>query len=1260
MKGKKRSGLLIMFYFLVSLQFVFAQERQVRFSRLTDKQGLSQNDVNTVFQDQTGFIWLGTNGGLNRFDGHSFSQYEPVKNTRLPFLGSAISQICEDKEGNLWIGTNGGGVNRYNRKTGEFTSFRFDRNDSTSISNNFVVAVFVDSKNILWVSTRNGINKADLNLLENNKLEFTHYRTGNSGNRIQSIMEDYEGSIWFSASSSGISKIVSRSAEKFVSEHYPLFVKDKAIKRYTLVRRILLDPYGNMLVVGNNGMFLFDPIKKEYKQWAEGRFTTVKYDSVTANLWVGSEDGLFLYRYKGKDPIPYFKGHYVNNYLDPLSISNNQVVSLFIDRTRNVWVGTKKGVNVISGEEKKFRFFSKNQESHSLNHNSVRAIVEDSNGDVWIGTRGGGLDKLVKKASGKTPYDSFLHIESIEDKFDLPNKNVVALKETELQGEKVLLLGFERGGLYKIRLDPNNKTNQYKFEKIKGINKYSPILTISTDSYGNIWVGTYSDGLYKIPKDGSDSTIFKNDPNDPTSISNNIIRSIHEDKRGFLWVGTANGLNVVSKTNIDNDTYFFEKYFNDKQDEHIGSLSHDYILPIYEHKDGSLWFGTFGGGLNKMLIDTASGRVHFKKFKKESGMTGNIIKSIISDDFDKIWITTNEGLNSLNPMTESLRSYGVEDGLPGKEFGELASCKRKNGDILLGSMNGVVYFSAKKETTGLLPVKASISNLFLLNEQVKVGHEYNNEVVLRELLTVSKEINLNYKNKNFELEFIALDYTSLSMGNSISSKIKYAYMLDGFDQDWTYTTPHQRRAKYTNVPPGKYTFLVKSCNSAGIWNTSPTTLRITISPPYWQKWWFRLLVGCFLILVLVLFVLNRQRQREELEKLVKSRTKQLEKERDRAEKAAKVKSDFLSVMSHEIRTPLNAVVSIAHLLIEENKDKRLDDDLKILKYSSNGLMTLINDILDLNQLESGKTQLVSKAFVFREVMDKIASIHELEAKRKGLLFINNHDENIPQHVSGDPGSLRQVLSNLIGNAIKFTFSGSITLSSRLVDITEKMISIEFSVVDTGIGVPLEKQQVIFEMFSQANSDRDRKFGGVGLGLFISTSLVKMMGGDLHVKSEDGMGACFSFALSFHVPDNIEQLSAEPQALPVTKPLAGIKALMVDDNDINRKVLKKFLDKWDVDCTEAINGLQALEKVGSEEFDIILMDIHMPDMDGYTAAKEIRKNPKEDINTIPIIAISADVSNEVAFNTESAGMNDIISKPFDPDNLMEKLRRLTNR
>lgn len=395
-----------------------------------------------------------------------------------------------------------------------------------------------------------------------------------------------------------------------------------------------------------------------------------------------------------------------------------------------------------------------------------------------------------------------------------------------------------------------------------------------------------------------------------------------------------------------------------------------------------------------------------------------------------------------------------------------------------------------------------------------------------------------------------------------------------------------------------------------------------------------------------------------LERKVKERTIELQKAKEESDSNARAKEEFLSIMSHEIRTPMNAIVGLTHMLSSENEDKEFVDNLTTLRYSVDNLMLLINNTLDYNKISVGKVSLERTEFNLKKIVERVCHLFLSKADSKGLIFDLSLDKNIPEIVIGDPFRLSQVLNNFLSNAIKFTEKGSIHVMMSLLHDDGKKVAISFKVKDTGVGIAKEDQKEIFSPFTQASVTTARKFGGTGLGLSISKALISLMNGKVSLESEYKKGSTFTFSLEFDKSERrTEQNSGNEYALSGIE-VDHLSALIVDDNDLNRLVLKKFMNKWGVDSDEAENGIVAIQKMRSRPFDIILLDLQMPEMNGYEVAHFMRNDNQ--LKNTPIIAISADNISNVYEKVIASGIDDFITKPFDPSDLKTKMLSHTSK
>jgi signal transduction histidine kinase/ligand-binding sensor domain-containing protein/CheY-like chemotaxis protein len=1215
----------------------YATSEDIRFDHLSLEQGLSQSVVLDILQDSQGFIWLGTQDGLNRYDGYEFTVFRHSSEDPHSLSGDFITALDEDDDGIIWIGTNGGGLNSYDRRSGKFTRYVNDTADPTSLSNDQIDDILVDRHNTVWIGTTNG----GLNRLDRKSGGFIHYRPDPkiphsiSSDNISSITQDQDGSLWIGTYGGGLNHFDPQSERFSVYRNDP---DDEASILADNVTIAHVDQDGTLwLAVDGFGLDRFDPQTEQFNHFQNdaddpnsltaNSIIAINHDS-KGNLWLGTNGGgLTIF-----DPENELAKHFQADARDPFSLSNNQVLSIYEDQAGVLWFGTfGGGVNKFDPARQKFSLYrSDPDQTNGLNSDHIWAFLEDSDGLLWVGTYEGGLNRY-DPASGEWAF----YKSDPQDSTSLASDSILSIYE---DGQGQLWLGSTDNGVGRLNPETGEFTNY----------ETPPwVLAISEDSSGQLWIGSFG-GLGKYEAETDQFRYLQNDPNDLGSISDNGVVAIVENQEGALWIGTFNG----GLNKFDPQSEQFVRYQHDLEDPN--SLGNDMILTMLLATDGTLWLGT-AGGLDKFEPDIEA----FTHYGEEDGLLNETIYAILEDDQGKIWFSTNMGISQFDPQAETFRHFDTRDGLQSIEFNQGSAYKSPSGEMFFGGVSGFNVFHPDlvQESEFIPPVV--ITDFQLFNESVLPGEESP----LSTPIEVTEKIALSYTDDFLTFEFAALDY-------STPEEIEYAYLLEGFDKDWN-SVGNRRFAGYTNVPPGAYTFRVRGTNSDGVWSESEAAVDIVIPPPFWQTWWFRILAVLAIAGIAVAVFAARLRvvegQRRQLEVQVDERTKeltdtlvQLERSKDAAEAANRAKSAFLANMSHEFRTPLNAILGFTQLLLRDaSLDEGQSENIEIVHRSSEHLLGLINDVLEISKIEAGRTTLNPTTFDLHRMLYGLEEMFRLRAEHKGVTLRLELTPYVPQYVFMDEGKLRQVLMNLLGNAVKFTELGHVLLRvTTAVPGQTNQTNIErlfFVVEDSGPGIPLEEQESLFEPFVQATAGHLSQ-EGTGLGLTISRQHVRLMGGDITLQSDVGQGSIFRF----DVPCEVVTESAVRKPVP-ERHIVGLepgqeiyRLLIVDDEAANRQILVKLLAPLGFEVKEAANGQEAIDVWQVWEPHLIWMDMRMPVMDGHEATKHIKETTKGQ-ETI-IVALTASGLEEERDLILSEGCDDYLRKPFYEEDLYGALAK----
>lgn len=1240
-KGVLRlTSFFFVFTVLVHVPFLLRAQKHLNFKRITINEGLSQNTVFCIIQDNTGFIWIGTEDGLNKYDGYEFTVYKHENHNQKSLTHSQVNAIVEDERGNFWVGTSDG-LNLFNKHTETFSRIQ-SKNADENGSSNFITSLYYDSHQNLWVGTYDGLKYYDYQVQK--LIDYDIGSKGNGGdisNRVQTIFEDKDKTIWVSVGKD-LKRIDIRTRK-------PIMLPDELATNKTLkasnIRTISQSNNGDLWFgTEETGLYRHNLFTKKTTRYAHhvNNANSLPVDIIRTmlpfgdnELWVGTRDGLSLLNTETDQ---------INNYkysaYDSKSLSHNSIRSILKDKAGNIWIGTYAGgLNFFSAAGNNFAYIGqKTSNKIGLTHHVVSSILVDQD-LIWIGTEGGGLNYLNRSSAVTGSYI----VNSIQ-------QNIVKSLAKDQEGN--LWIGTY-DGVSHLNTRTQKITN-YEITADDGKPENKQVYAIAVSDDG-IWLGTDGRGLKFMDKSRHKITSYFHDRDDKNSISGNIVLSLLKHGQNNLWVGTEHGLNY-----FDIKSKKFTQYIYNPDDPY--SIQHNTIISLFYDSKGRLWIGTEGGGLN--FFDESTNR--FYAIDIHLGLASSVIHAIREDRAGNLWVSTNKGLSKIQIKKLTLPferqflqilNYTVEDGLQSNQFTSGAVEMGEDGELFFGGINGLTSFFPDKITYNAFKPKVVITDFLIKNDPVKIG----SGSPLKKTINETDTIVLSHDQAFITFKFAALNYVN-------PEKNQYEYKLKGFyDDDWHFVG-NQRQATYTNLDAGSYTFQVRASNNDGLWADDIKSIRIIVLPPWWKTWWAYTLYAVAIALLLYLFYYHSVKTARLTHEL---NLQHMSHEKD--QELAQRKLSFFTNISHEIKTPLTLILSPIDKLIDQNEgNNKILNQLRLIQRNGERLVRLTNQLLDFRNFEEGGMTLqAAEGNIVRFVREIMLAFEPYAEHRRIQLKVKSEQNSI--RLWFDRDKLEKVMYNLLSNALKFTNEGGeVTISIQHNEETNDTVLL--SVKDNGIGIPIDQIDKIFEKFSYFDNNGFNATG-TGIGLAFSKGLVELHKGTIWVESREATPSLegetvFTISLplgSKHLAPNeiiadykdsenilryrqTEMLAASKSAMEKRKQQVisnvgkeKLIMLVVEDNEEVRKfVAEHFEDDFDIEMAE--NGEVGLEKAYQIIPDIIISDVMMPLMDGIALCRALKTDART--SHIPVVLLTA--RTHLIFNIEGleTGADDYITKPFN--------------
>jgi len=1197
-------------------------------NKFSTEQGLSSNLIYNILQDKKGFIWIATEEGLNKFDGKNFTHFS-VNHGRYSLSHNHTQTLLLAPDGNIWAGTSDG-LNIYDYKSDSIIKVRNNTSPLKLVYNDITYLTAGTDRKKTWIGTYgNGVNYFNWDEQKFYALALPKIRNAIPPLYIMSLLEDDNNRLWIGTQHNGL---------------YRYDLNEKKLIYYALP---------------DNSLFI----------------RTIYQDSFR-RIWIGTSKGCYLY-------------NETTNQLEIISypdgLNNNSIGIIKEDHAGKIWIGTEQFLMNFSVRSfsliEKFQYQTINQgeSSSRLSCSSINSIYADQDNNIWLGTAWGGVNMLKG-----TPTKFRLYKHESDARNSLPNSPITAIYPDQKGNLYIATMGTDKIGACEMNL-------QSEVVKELDINKKFPGLiyqSVFLDSQNNLWFGTYNKGLIKLDKNGRNYTQFLFNNLNPNSLPGNDVRCIYESGDHTIWIGTSNGLamfnnvnNTLTRINILNDRTGIRSIKESQKNTlwigtyGAGVITYNIIskkvnlkptiftphvisdILIYEEY---VWLSTQGEGIMVYNQRTKKGKI----YTESNGLNSNYISSIARDKSGKIWIATSKGISKLNPKTKEIENFSTQDGIQSREFSERTVASLPNGLLAFGGFIGLNIFDPMNVTKNDKCPPVIFTKLLVFNEVITPSESKHKNSPLKENITLADKIVLNYNQSVFTIEFIGVNYNA-------NQKIQYAYFLVGSDKKWNHLG-NQNSVTFRNLLPGEYTFKVKASSPDAVWSDNNiATIDIIIRPPFWKTYWayfiYLIILASLLYFVWLFFTIRiRTANHLKIERAKREKDEELHQE----------KLQFFTNISHEFRTPLTLIIGPLEKMQSDETEDDKKAHLKLMLRNAKRLLGMVNQLLDFRKTERGQMKLKVTQLDMIPVINEIMLSFEELRKLKNIRFDFFHEQET-LIAWFDAEFLNKSLINLLSNAFKFSNNDgeiSITVSVKKDSLDHDEVDIIIS--DNGRGIQQSDIKSIFDRFYQGKEQSNMQQGS-GIGLHLVKNLIELHHGAIEVESTPLVKTLFKITIpiekSAYLKNelvNENELNSEPEitenmldldisenekiAVGKIKNQHSKRILIVEDNEDIRQYIHSILGlKYDIE--EAENGVVALELIAIKDYDLIISDLMMPEMDGIELCKHLKSSIETDHIPIIILTAKSDVENKI--QGLKIGADSYITKPFHPEHLIVRVSKL---